>query len=309
MVANGPGQHSNAAHLIVLRETQGVLMPEINRARAEMIEVNRAQREFYERVRANDSFKTASSSLASTLWSSVRYRIWDFNQTIGIVDAVSAKFQSRLENIEDLRVLDLGCGSGSALTFWLASNAKEYVGLDLAQYPVDQLNDHFARKNYTNATAVTGDFLEQSLPAEHFDVIYAAAVLHHFRDTAVLRDELMRVLKPGGLVLSYDPLATEPLNRVARKVYRRWQDDSDWEWPFTRDRVEMLVSGFEPEHCRGYLGFSKYAIPLFLIPGLRGLALKAAKQGAQLDDKRATCLNRTFFNCWHFSMILRKPGA
>lgn len=216
--------------------------------------------------------------------------------------------REHLGAVGESRVLDLGCGNGSDLTFWLAEHAREYIGIDLADLPVRELNEKFELQGFTSARAESVDFLENSFPDGYFDVIYAAAVLHHFRDIQVLVEELLRILASDGVILSYDPLQTEPLNRFVRGLYRKRQDDRDWEWPFTRERLQALTGSFDVLAVQGVLGMSKLGFPFFLIPGLRPVGRSIATWGMGRDADQANRLGSAFYRCWHFAMVMRKPG-
>jgi ubiquinone/menaquinone biosynthesis C-methylase UbiE len=54
-------------------------------------------------------------------------------------------------------------------------------------------------------------------PDNTFDVVYAANVLHH-ADTDKAIAEIHRVLKPGGVAATWDPLRYNPLIAVYRRI-------------------------------------------------------------------------------------------
>ena len=72
--------------------------------------------------------------------------------------------------------------------------------------------------------------------------------------------ELYRALKSGGIVVSFDPLMTEPLNRLARMLYRPLQTDHEWEWPFTFSSFRYLQRYFEIANIQGFMGMSKLGL-------------------------------------------------
>lgn len=55
------------------------------------------------------------------------------------------------------------------------------------------------------------------LESEMFDVAYAGNVLHHV-DIAVTLGEIHPVLRPGGALVSWDPLAHNPLINIYRRM-------------------------------------------------------------------------------------------
>lgn len=271
-----------------------------------MIEINSRQRDFYEEVRQQKNFAHGNRSLMSKIWSSVRNRLWAYQKDVDMRRVAANLHREHLGSLPELDVLDLGSGTGSDLSMHLAGNAKSYLGIDLAQSAVDGMNKELEKRGFHNAKAIRGDILDSSLPNESFDVIYAAAVLHHFKHIDVIADELNRLLKPGGVILSYDPLGTEPLNALARKIYRRQQDDKDWEWPFGRDEINTLSNTFDLVALQGALGFSKLGLPFYFIPGITSIARIIARWGMKMDEKFATSPGPGLWICWQLAMVLRK---
>ena len=119
-----------------------------------------------------------------------------------------------------LSVLDAGCGDGAVLQDFLRYGARE-AGL----HGIDLLPDRVAsaRARLPGATIETGDV--QALPYEEgrFDIIIGFTLLSSVTDPNARRRvaaEMLRVARPGGLVLVYD-FWTNPRNRDARPVRRR----------------------------------------------------------------------------------------
>lgn len=101
------------------------------------------------------------------------------------------------------RVLDIGCGAGNN-TLKLLQAAPGGFACDLNDLSGPMLAR--ARERVVAATPETvqchqGDFRALDLPEGQFDVILAAAVLHHLRDEAdweAAFAKIYRLLRPGG---------------------------------------------------------------------------------------------------------------
>lgn len=108
----------------------------------------------------------------------------------------------------DDRVLDLACGTGDLL-FAAGERAGFAVGLDLTHRMVQ-----LARAK-RQAAVVTGDMLALPFPAGSFSMVTTGYGLRNVPDLQAAIDEIHRVLRPGGRLLSLD------FNRPAHPVVRR----------------------------------------------------------------------------------------
>lgn len=279
----------------------------VRTSREEMIARNKDQGQFYDRVHSELGFEGATTSAATTFWSRIRSGVWDFERLNGDMLDVVKLHRQHIGDVSESTVLELGVGQGRALSDWLAQDAAKYIAIDLSEKAIAAYQVHLATLSCRNATALTMDFLDNKFPSSSFDVIYAMSVLHHFKDLDVLIAELLRVLKPGGLVVSMDAMQTEPVNRFARNMYRRRQFDRDWSWPFTARSFSKISESFEIAGARGVLGASKVGLPLFFVPGCRDLALRFSRWGGTLDRQFAKPVNLAFRQCWQVALVLRKP--
>ena len=120
-----------------------------------------------------------------------------------------------------VRLLDVGCGSGSELA-WLVGNgvrAEGVVGVDLLPRRVRDAREGHARLAFAAANAEALPFRDGA-----FDVVVLYTVLSSILDPAMERRvaaETSRVLKPGGAILWYDMRWPNPSNRSIRPVGMR----------------------------------------------------------------------------------------
>jgi len=114
------------------------------------------------------------------------------------------------------RVLEYGCGSGSA-AFDLARLGAEVHGIDIAPGPIEAATRRAASEGVADRTSfhvMNAERLEFA-PAS-FDLVCGTSVLHHLDVTTGYR-QVARVLAPGGRAVFLEPLGHNP----AINLYRR----------------------------------------------------------------------------------------
>jgi SAM-dependent methyltransferase len=112
----------------------------------------------------------------------------------------------KLEMRDGERLLDLGCGGGRH-AFEAARRGAKVIALDAGPDEVAKVRDVFGAMvdageivDPTGTGAVRGDALRLPFPDGSFDRVIAAEVLEHIPDDADAIQELVRVLRPGGLM-------------------------------------------------------------------------------------------------------------
>jgi 2-polyprenyl-3-methyl-5-hydroxy-6-metoxy-1,4-benzoquinol methylase len=97
------------------------------------------------------------------------------------------------------RVLDWGCGCGTALNYYYKKFNTTGVGVDFTRSAIDWARAH----SQSNQTFCWMDGTNlKFFPAESFDAVVSWAVLYHIRRTLVQCEamhQIARVLKPGGI--------------------------------------------------------------------------------------------------------------
>lgn len=131
-----------------------------------------------------------------------------------------------------ISVLDVGCGAGNyTLTFLQEMQVRgrgtsdvNVTLLDLSHPMLDRAAQRVGERICKTPMAMQGDLRDIVLGEKQFDVILAAAVLHHLRDEQQWGDcfaKLFASLKPGGSLWVYDMVTfDEPvLDMLMRQQY------------------------------------------------------------------------------------------
>jgi demethylmenaquinone methyltransferase/2-methoxy-6-polyprenyl-1,4-benzoquinol methylase len=115
---------------------------------------------------------------------------------------------------QGVRVLDLATGTGD-IAYLLYDAGAQVVGLDVTQRMIElarQKRPHGRRPAF-----FVGDMAALPFPPHAFDVVTTGYGLRNVPDLALALDEIARVLKPGGQLLSLD--FDRPSNALVRGAY------------------------------------------------------------------------------------------
>lgn len=263
----------------------------------ETLKVNIRQKEFYNQTSERKNFITAG-------WSYIRNRmISDFRESSGIKDRVYEQHKAWMGDLSGKKVLDLGCLRGNALSIYLAKNASRYVGIDLSDVAIEKLKRKLEKNNCTNASALAVDFYSDDFNERDFDIIYAYGVIHHFPDLNQLFSRINEVLKPGGIIVSYDPLQTSTPVKIVRGLYRPFQSDKDWEWPFDKKALNKIKDSFVIKEMHGILGSSKWGMVLNFLPWPN----KKEKIAKMIEkDWNVKKFNSDLWSCMQVTFLLQR---
>jgi SAM-dependent methyltransferase len=97
------------------------------------------------------------------------------------------------------RVLDAGCGTGQ-LTLFLSMLGRRVVGIDLSHGSLSK-GQRFKTKFGLRAHFAQMNLFQPALREASFDYVFTNGVLHHTADAAGGLRSLLRLLKPGGIVV------------------------------------------------------------------------------------------------------------
>jgi len=120
-----------------------------------------------------------------------------------VLEPPTREVLAKLPKIPNARCLDLGCGQGNT-TRLLAEVIRpaEVVGLEydnaLVEYAAQAASPSCVRFEQGDATRLT--FADGT-----FDIVFCRFLLLHMTDPLLVIREMLRVAKPGGLVIALEP--------------------------------------------------------------------------------------------------------
>jgi tRNA (cmo5U34)-methyltransferase len=128
-------------------------------------------------------------------------------------------------------LLDIGCGAGNySLKLLERAPNLDVTLLDLSQPMLERAEQRVGGATRGRVRTVQADIREAALGEAAYDLIVAAAVLHHLRTDTEWREvfaKMRRALKPGGSLWIYDLVEHElpEIERLMRDRYGRYLVD------------------------------------------------------------------------------------
>lgn len=123
---------------------------------------------------------------------------------------------SQMGPLAGKKLLDIGAGLGESSVYFALQGAC-VTTVDISPQMVTTALG-LGTKFGVQLEGIVSCAEDLNLPAEAYDIIYAANTIHHIHNRASLFEQMSRALKPGGMFFSYDPLAYNPLINIYRRM-------------------------------------------------------------------------------------------
>ncbi|MFP4521870.1 MAG: class I SAM-dependent methyltransferase [Fibrobacterota bacterium] len=159
----------------------------------------------------------------------------------GILDKMTEK---------PVKVLEIGCGFGSNLRLIKADREDaECTALDNSPVAIEKISEEIP-------DAVTADCCATGLPDNTYDLIYSSGLMEHFRDETPLIRESRRILKEGGILLTFVPgkISLWQLYRLLH--FGNWKHGYEKSYTASSLKNIFTENGFEIEFSGGNDPFS-----------------------------------------------------
>jgi ubiquinone/menaquinone biosynthesis C-methylase UbiE len=200
----------------------------------------------------------------------------------GPTEAVFQRMLDMLgDDLSNVRVLEYGCGDGW-ITGQLARRGARVSAFDISGEAVAQTQEMMRAAGLgdrCDVRVMAGEQLDY--PDNTFDIAVGFAILHHLEMDRALR-ELKRVLKPGGQALFAEPLASNPLIRLYRRLTPQYRTPD--EAPIDLKQFARRVSTFTDYQHDEQLLLASAALALCYVPGLSGTARPVQRWLMKVDD-------------------------
>ncbi len=144
-----------------------------------------------------------------------------------------------------LSVLEAGCGTGR-FTYTMARAGHRVTGLDYSPAMLETCAARGAEEGGAeNVELIEGSVFELPFADGTFDAVLSVHVLMHLPEHDAALREMLRVIKPGGLVI-FDIRNRRSLNRISyplRRTAQRLQGRQAWTvWYATVDEIAAFAT-------------------------------------------------------------------
>ena len=112
--------------------------------------------------------------------------------------------------------LEYGCGTGYYLTS-ISNKIKKGVGIDISDVSIEKARRIAEESSIKNIDFFVMDAMNTTFSDEEFDMIHGKAILHHL-DLKLSLIEIKRILKKDGKAIFLEPLDTNPVIKLYRKL-------------------------------------------------------------------------------------------
>jgi ubiquinone/menaquinone biosynthesis C-methylase UbiE len=174
----------------------------------------------------------------------------------GYVASFSHKGGNDLQRLIELgewdsqqQALDIATGGGhTALA--VAPHVSQITVTDLTPRMLEKAREFLLSQGVTNANFQVADAEHLPFPDATFDRVTCRIASHHFPNVALSVQEVVRVLKPGGLYLLIDSMApSDPVLDTFDNTVEKWRDSSHGRTCTTEEWQAFFTSaGLKIEH-------------------------------------------------------------
>ena len=215
-----------------------------------MIALNKTQAQFYDKIHEADEHTSGyaeneAANLITRAIAKLRYQQQRAVKATGIDDRVRELHVQWTAEKAGGNFLEIGCFNGSRYTFELIDAAGDYTGVELSSAASASLRQKIAdRGQSTKANIVCGDFLD-TRPTTNSTLFAPTGCCTISKIRSCYLPRFRTLIKDDGfLVFRFEPVAINLVFRALRSIYRPFQSDAAWEWPFRKTTVAELTKRF-----------------------------------------------------------------
>jgi SAM-dependent methyltransferase len=216
---------------------------------------------------------------------------------------VYTQMRDCLGDLHGQRVLEYGCGEGW-ITRDLARLGGKVCAFDISPQAAENTKRVLAAESLLDRCSVDVMPAERLVyEPESFDVAVGFAIIHHL-DLVKALAELHRVLKPGGVAYFAEPLATNPLIQLYRRMTPQFRTAD--ERPLVLSQLPSLLSSFRSFEHREFYLTALAAVAMTYAPGGSRLFPALSAPLHRLDQALLRAIPRLGSWAWYTLLKITK---
>ena len=197
------------------------------------------------------------------------------------------------KNSLNSNILDYGCGIGSSLKKVIEFNPKKITGIDISDISIQKAKKTIKAID-SNVNLLVDNCEKTKFDDNTFDIVYGTGILHHLNIEICLK-EIHRILKPGGKFLFIEPLGTNPLINLYRKLTPKSRSID--EHPLVGKDFNLIKNKFVNSKVKHYGFLTVIFFPIYLSP-------KSSIVFKMLRDFDQLLFNFNFFKKLAWSVLI-----
>lgn len=192
-----------------------------------------------------------------TFGTDARASVGKFYSVFGLLNNKFNEIIDKNLKKESTVFLDYGCGEGHYLIN-ISSKIKKGIGIDISESLINHARTEIKRENINNIEYMVMDAMNTSFESGYFNIIHGQSILHHL-DLKKSLVEIKRILSDGGVAFFIEPLDTNLLIKLYRKMTPKARTVD--EQPLRRKDIKLIKTLFPEAEIDYYICFSLLAVP------------------------------------------------
>ncbi len=148
--------------------------------------------------KATINYNADVHNIMAQKYDDLHVEIFNPTEQARIEDTIKRAFSNIATGAKNIKLLDFGAGTGN-LTIHLWRLGAEVVAADVSEESLKRIKEKIGDSNRLDSIVLNGEDLS-NISDNAFDMVATYSVLHHIPDYLAIIEELVRVVKPGGII-------------------------------------------------------------------------------------------------------------